>query len=70
MPDPMRLRSGLDSPETEARIEANIALAEEAQMKGLPTVYINGEEIAGYDADRGAEPYRTAIARARRALDD
>lgn len=58
----------LDAIDTEARILANIALAEESQMQGLPTVYINGETIVGFDARRGAEPYRAAIERARRSL--
>jgi predicted DsbA family dithiol-disulfide isomerase len=55
----------LDSLETEARIVANVALADKSQVEGFPTVYVNGDPIVGYDADRGAEPYRTAIERAR-----
>jgi predicted DsbA family dithiol-disulfide isomerase len=60
----------LDAPETEARIVANIALAERSHVEGFPTVFVDGEPILGYDADRGAEPYRTAMERARRELAD
>ena len=68
--DAIAFGSCLDSPETEARIVANIALADSSQVEGFPTVHIDGVSIVGYDADRGAEPYRTAIERARRELAD
>lgn len=56
----------LSAPQTEARIVANIALAKKAQMQGLPTVYVNDQALIGFDARRGAEPYRRAIERARK----
>lgn len=68
--DAIAFANCLDSPEAEARIVANIALADRFHVQGFPTVRVNGEPIVGYDADQGAEPYRAAIERARRELDE
>lgn len=54
----------LVSAETNAAIEANIALADAADMQGLPTTWIGEMSIIGFDARSGAEPYVDAILRA------
>ena len=52
----------LDAPETDARIEENLAFAEAAGMQGLPTTYIEGRTILGFDASAGIRPFREALA--------
>lgn len=54
----------LDAPETDARIEENLAFAEAAGMQGLPTTYIEGRTILGFDARAGIAPFREALAAA------
>ena len=55
----------MDSPETDAQVEANLEYAASIGMQGLPTTYIGERTVLGFDARRGPEPYREALAAAR-----
>lgn len=55
----------MDDPATDARVEANLAYALSVGMQGLPTTYIGERTVLGFDAGRGAAPFREALAAAR-----
>lgn len=55
----------LDDPAIDARIEEDLARAERAGMRGLPSVYIGERTIVGFMPGYEAE-YRAAVASARR----
>jgi len=55
----------MDDPATHARVEENLAYAASVGMQGLPTTYIGERTVLGFDARRGAEPFREALAAAR-----
>lgn len=63
--DEARFVACLDDPATDARVEENVAYAEAVGMQGLPTTYIGERTVLGFDARRGAEPFREALAAAR-----
>lgn len=55
----------LDDPAIEARIREDERIAEESQNQGLPTVYIGERVLLGFDASKGAAPFREAVQAAR-----
>lgn len=55
----------LDDPAIEARIREDERIARESQNQGLPTVYIGERVMIGFEASKGAEPYREAVEAAR-----
>lgn len=63
--DEARFVTCLDDPQTDAQVEANRAYAASVGMQGLPTTYIGEHTLIGFDPDRGAEPFREALAAAR-----
>lgn len=63
--DEARFLTCLGDPAIEARLEDNLAYAKSVGMKGLPTTYIGESTLVGFDATRGAEPFREAFAAAR-----
>ncbi len=63
--DETRFVACLEDPATDAQVQANIAFAQSAGMQGLPTTYIGQRTLVGFDAARGAEPFREALAAAR-----
>ncbi len=67
--DVARFEHCLVAPETRAAIERDVAEVRSAGLSGLPTVYVAGERIIGFDAAEGAKPYADAITRAVRSIE-
>ena len=56
--DLQRYRRDVDSRATAAAVDADTALAEKLEVKGVPSWFINGQEIVGF---RPIETMRKAI---------
>jgi protein-disulfide isomerase/uncharacterized membrane protein len=62
--DRARFAACVRAPETDQRIDRDMAQVEREGFHGLPLVYIGEQALLGFDASAGAKPYAAALARA------
>jgi uncharacterized membrane protein/protein-disulfide isomerase len=60
--DRARFAACVRDPDTDRRIDAQIAAVQREGFDGLPLVFIGEHALLGFDASRGAQPYIEALA--------